>query len=358
MYNLLCGNCIQAVRRKLYRQYIAKNITTEAVRKVVENMSARLNIEDYGNIIVFVCHFTNNKDVLDTILLNAYLQFENVIPFDFAKPGTLFDEAYERIEKYLLPNSVGEETDVKEQRKQDLSRRDKLGLQDGEVDTRDNDVDEEKNKEIADIVVAIRTIDVLGQILKNYPGDIDGTDKVEIIESIDRVAMRVIGVMIETFGYFEKDLIRILADEAKEQDKSASNIQLVGRVKEMFAALLSSFAFSTVQRVARSLGSEHLLIAMEEVVENHPEWISLKLANVHVQLNCSPTPPHEQIKKYYLDLEKDKLKFAAGTLKAIVAWYLRNNRCGQATRDSLCSTLGLNKTYYLSPSSVISTQKK
>lgn len=337
--------------------YIAKNLNDSDVRSVVENMSAKLNIEDYGNIMVFVCHFTNSKEVLDNVLLNAYLQLQSVTPFDFAKPGTLLDSAYERIEKYLLPNTVGEESDVKEQRKQDLSRRDELGLQDGEIDTQEDDVIEEKNKEIADIIIAIRTIDVLGQILKNYPGDIDGTDKVEIIESIDRVAMRVVGVMIEAFGYFEEDLVKILAEEAKEQDRTVSDIQLVGKVKEMFAALLSSFAFATVQRVARALGSEHLLIAMGEVVENHPEWISLKLANVHVQLNCSPTPPYEQIKKYYNDLEKEKLRFAAGTLKAIVAWHLRNNRCGQSTRDSLCSTLGLNKAHYLSPTSIVGTQK-
>ena len=66
-------------------RYIAYHISESVVQEVVEYMSARLYNEVFGNIIIFVCHFANNSDIIDDVLINAYDTLEEYDAFDFTK---------------------------------------------------------------------------------------------------------------------------------------------------------------------------------------------------------------------------------------------------------------------------------
>jgi len=52
-------------------RYIAFNLNKPQVKTELENMSSKLYIEAYGNIIIFVCHFSCSKEVIENILYNV-----------------------------------------------------------------------------------------------------------------------------------------------------------------------------------------------------------------------------------------------------------------------------------------------
>ena len=49
-----------------------------------------------------------------------------------------------------------------------------------------------EDKMFAEFSSAQKTMEVLGQIISNYPGDIDGKSKLEIIDEIHMLGMRLI----------------------------------------------------------------------------------------------------------------------------------------------------------------------
>ena len=165
-------------------RYIAYHISESVVQEVVEYMSARLYNEVFGNIIIFVCHFANNSDIIDDVLINAYDTLEEYDTFDFTKKNPTLEEIKDAIEVFIPKTVASSDEDVLTNKETQLEKMDEVGINDGTIirseDTIDDDVSEQE-KDLTAVVAALKTIDVLGEILQNYPVGIDGTKKIEIM---------------------------------------------------------------------------------------------------------------------------------------------------------------------------------
>lgn len=333
-------------------KYIANHLNESLVEKQVTYMSEHLYNEVYGNVMIFVCHFSNSFKIIEDVLLKAYTLFDKIKPFDFNSPNTLLDEANEIIERFLIPQVVGLEEDIDQQLKQSLIVKDKNGFQDGTVnktncvEIEDKNTEDDLEFEVTDVITAIKTMEVLGQILRNYPGDIDGDDKLSIISEIHNLGMRVIQVAMDALGYFEEDIIKTMAEEVKEADQLALESEIIKAVKNMFAGLLSQLTLGMVSLIASSIASEHLVVANKEALSGK-DIISGELVIFETKFNCLNRPPFDDAIKYYKDLIDKNKDFAATILKSIVANFLRYHQCGHATRDRVCTLMSLSKNKLL-----------
>ena len=327
-------------------KYIASHFGNDAVKKQVAHMSERLYIEDYGNIIIFVCHFSNNVEMIENVLLNSYTLFDKVQPFNFRNPNDVLKLANEAVERYLTPRHVGQETDVRNRRQEKLQKLDEAGVRDGSIiiddkDNIENELEQEKN--LAELISAIKTMDVLGQILRNYPGDIDRQNKLDIIDEVHSIGMRIVTMFFDAFGFLEEDLIKLFADNIKSTKRNALDGEVILYVKQFFSLLLSGVTLAMIRRIGYSLSSEHLLPACNDAL--NPEGsISGKLVIMVIQFSYLRKPLITEAINYYKYLRKNKLDFAAAILRSLVANYLLYNECGYDTRDRLCSEFGLEKT--------------
>ncbi len=329
-------------------KFIANHLDDPFVDKQVTYMSEHLYNEVYGNVMIFVCHFSNNYKVIEDVLLKAYTLFDKVKPFDFSNPNALLDEANEMIERFLIPQAVGREEDIDHQLKESLIIKDKNGFQDGTINN--NNSDEIENDdiefEVTDVITAIKTMDVLGQILRNYPGDINGENKINIISEIHNLGMRVIQVAMDVLGYFEEDIIKSMADDVREANQLKFEGEIIKAVKNMFAGLLSQLTLGMISIIASSIASEHLVVADKEALSGKG-LISGELVILETKFNYLNKPSFEDAIKYYEGLVKKNKDFAATILKSIVANYLRYHQCGHATRDRVCNLMSLSKNKLL-----------
>ena len=94
-----------------------------------------------------------------------------------------------------------------------LEQQDERGILDGCVQEPEEISEEvtDQERKLASIASAMHTMDVLGQILKNYPGDIDGDLKIEIIDQIHQVGMKIMQLLFSTIVTYEDGLIRFFA---------------------------------------------------------------------------------------------------------------------------------------------------
>lgn len=326
-------------------RYISEHISDKTVEDKIYEMSTHLYIEAYGNIMVFVCYFANSNQIIETVLLNAYSLFENIEPFDFSKHSDFQDSINETIEKTLRPQIVGEDSDVPRQKKEALIRRDENKIGDGTAkeshDSEFSDVDESESK-IAMFSNAMKTMDVLGQIVTNYPGKIDGDMKCSIVDEIHQLGLRVITSYFDVFGYLQEGIITMLAEYARERDANAQLDEIISYVKMIFARMLSIITGGLIQRIAHLIGSEHLDIVNEETLA-HSNSISGKLILFEIAFNKLNSPHYSEAIDEYKELKKRKLLFAASILQGIVATYLKYHKCKTETRDRVCSEMGLSK---------------
>ena len=217
-------------------RYIARHLDDASVRQQVEYMSARLHIEDYGNIMIFVCHFANSIHVIESVLLNAFYLLNGVLPFDFRTPDTILVSANKAVDQYLAPKTVGLESDVRQQHQEKLEALDEAGIGDGTVAPEDSDRIEqeaEQEKNISEVIGAMKTMDVLGQIIRNYPGDISGENKIDIISEVHDLGMRVLSVAFQVFGFFDEDIVKAFAQDVKVNNEKALSSDMAQRIKDM-----------------------------------------------------------------------------------------------------------------------------
>lgn len=323
-------------------RYIAYHLQEEPVMKKVKYMSSRLYNELYGNIMIFVCHFANNIKIIETILKNAYVSLNKYDEFDFNKKHDVFSHAQSIIDQILVPKYIGNDNDVERHKEESLTRMDDAGIQDGNVSETSDAIDDEvsdKERDLASITASVKTMDVLGQILQNYPGDIDGIVKVDIIDEVHKLGMRVIEALIVTLGLVEEDLISFLIEKAKDDKKNYSHEQIAGATKGFLSMLIAGMVRGMINKVAMSMSSEYLLPAVTESFEEH-NTISEKLILQEIRYNCLRSPDVTESFKLYDELEKTNNQFALSILKSIVSHYLKYNRCDFRSRAKICSKFG------------------
>lgn len=308
-------------------RYIAYHLKQELVRKEIEHMSSRLYNEDYGNIIIFVCYFANSQEVIGEVLGNAYVTLDKYKPFVFEKSSPLFDDIQSVIET-LLPENVGSNEDVREHQSQKLKAMDEAGVLDGHIEEGQDIIDEEENME-SDLVLvtaSIKTLEVLGQILQNYPADIDGDLKVEIIAEVHNLGMRAVQAIVETMGYAEEGLVNAVIERAKESNKNYNRDEIVLVARKFVTMLISGMVSGMVQMVAGTMNSPYLLIAATEALTNE-HAISAQLVLQELKLNHLKAPNIEELEQLNSDLLRTNNKFARFVLTNSVSNYLRYNQC-------------------------------
>lgn len=318
--------------------HIAYNLQQDEVKQMVAYMSNRLHNEDYGNIIIFVCHFANSQEVIEEVLGNAYYTLDNYSPFVFEKNSPMFDEIQKNINA-LLPAVVGSNEDVADNKDIRLKKMDDVGYLDGHVEEGADTIDAEADAVEADlmaITASFKTMEVLGQILQNYPADIDGDFKVQIIEELHKLGMRSVQAIVETMGYMEESLISSIMERAAQEQKVFNRDEVAKATRYVLTMLISGMVRGMVNMVASSLNSALLLPAATEALTKE-DSISARLVIQELKLNYLKAPDYEELERFNTDLERANNKFAQFVLSRIAAHYLRYNICDYKLRNKMCA---------------------
>ena len=325
--------------------YISSHISDKAVNKQVEYMCKRLYNEAYGNIMIFVCYFSNSEDIIDQILLNSFELFDGTEPYTFGKENSVLQEAYDLIDKLASELSIESNEEAENNQDKYLQTKDTLEMQDGTVSD-DIDVKEieddysEEEAKVTSLYAALKTMSVLGQIIKCYPGSIPGKRKVEIITEIHNLGMRTANEYLNIFSWLEQDMVEYCVKRVHDIDSSISTSEIAMNVKNLYRHIMVQFVIAMVKLICVSFGSELSIQAAEKALSS---FTSGKLVLYYMKMYCGHLDTDKIIKEYkqWKDSNND---FAAITLKYLTMDYLKINRCDYRDRKRLCEVFGTDKT--------------
>jgi GTPase SAR1 family protein len=325
-------------------RYIAYNLNDPVVKEQIDYMIQRLYNEKYGNIIIFVCHFANNIDIIENILLIAYLTLEKYEIFDFNKHTDIFERAKDIMNTLLTQMIVGTENDVEVNRQKELKIKDEMGIQDGSVYEPTEITDEvaEKEQALISLSAAMRVLDVLGQIIKNYPGDIDGKVKISIIDEIHNLGMRITEAMLSAIGLIEEEFISYVMDYVKDKKHIKDEHEFIKVSQNIFSWLITNMTCVMIRKISTSLCNEALLFVVDETFSKSSS-ISQKLILMDLKYNLLKKPNITETFQLAGEFKKNKTtRLAEYVLRSIIVDYLIHNKCGHEIRAKLCSRFNLS----------------
>ena len=305
--------------------FLAKNLsrklTDQSIRDRVRHMCSRLHVPEYSNIILFLIHHSNDQFVLDSTREAASLlmQKQDSFRFETSKDNTLL-EMINRLPSTIIKPLL-EERDPEEVQRHELEYRDaaeaeereiedhlqgEAGLVNESMDTLDT---------LAQAKIAEKTINLLGQILKNYYGSLHLDTKISIGKNAIELALRELYSYIDFCSYDNfkiieilKKLIRNYEAENLPASRQKGDQEIEHRARDFVFHLCKLSAVIIIRETARSIGSNQIKPTLTKLVGEN-DSIGYRMVEIAILLDSPSEIPRKEIESMIHNLGNNVLGF-------------------------------------------------
>jgi hypothetical protein len=320
-------------------RHMRDNIEDENVQSCIAESTREIHREDSANILVFLTYLTKSKPVIRQVLDRARTLFQGIEPCNLTEHVAFLGRIQESVPRIVLPDG-----DPKKQRRALLKNRDENEGQSNEPEEEmQEDHGKANEKAELDLLLsinrAIKALQVLGQILRNFSGSLRSELKLEITRECFDLALRVLNGF---YGSLERHLDSTLIALADLFGKNLSELperQRVEVAKKFLFFVTEVMCVATLRRISYAVGSETLVRTYEDLEENHStratRFVHLSLRLDH----CQPFP-----EKRILDLLKEVKNdvFGETLLRILVAEHFYLFPRPYRMRQSICQKLRIS----------------
>lgn len=260
----------------LYFFFIAKYLSEhiEEKKTLINNILSNLHKDENAYITIFIAHHTKSNYILDELLLNAEILFEKY------KPATLstvelsfFDTHEEQIVKAVMPSyehnaNVERNNLLNHKSAVEDSRQEKQEIQNIETEVQESEL-------IRNIRLSIKTVEVMGLVIKNRSGSLDLKKLEYIFEQGLNVHLRIITSFLELIQneQSEQEMIEFLTERINDiiEKKADSKDMGIDKIKKLAKEIYWNLNFGVLHgfltKSIHSLGSNNLLNISQTVSE-------------------------------------------------------------------------------------------
>lgn len=273
-------------------RYLAANIHEQDIKDVISRMCKRLYLEENANIFMFLTHHSKDPFILNEILESSKKIFSELQPTKIKEELSFINSLIEEAPKLIL-----KDTPVDEARKRTFQERDKAELQRGSENEAlydDDSVEIEQLNLASKINFAFKTIEILGQILKNYYGSLKANLKYDLAEETYNIGLRTLASFHDFLNQNNEILIDIIQktiDKKKIVEKS--KVEKIS--KQIIFELCSLITFGFIKKISNSLGSDKLSETFKELLSNNL-FPSYQLIDVSIKLDFNKSIPIDDIR--------------------------------------------------------------
>ena len=286
---------------------LARGVNEGDVRERVRQLCERLHVDEYANIVLFLVHHSNDQFVLQTVreAANTLLQDRGSFSLD--------DLADNEVVKTLnrLPSPLRtitlEERDHEEEQKRELADKDVMEAERREMERNVPEDASLRDKTmsgldvLAQASVATKTVDLLGQILRNYYGSLRIETKLEIGKDTLELALRAMYSFVELIVTKDMEIVKAFVEMRREHEKK--NLEAAARLndqelerwaRDFVFWLAGSLVGIFIRRAAGALGWEQLKPTMEKLVAENGT-LTYRMVEMAALLNGPGAIPRKEI---------------------------------------------------------------
>jgi hypothetical protein len=243
--------------------YLRDRLSDPGIRETIERASAAVFVENNANIMLFLAHLSRDPFIIRTVLSEARKIYSE---FEPAQLEADVDFVNQSSTDYELTYVDG---DVTVSRRKLLSELDEVdrGREQTATDGEPPAAETSETEPVRRINIALKTIQILGQILKNFAGSIVGDVKTEIAEECYRLGLRSLAAIFHLMRGNEEAVVGAIFEILKREHPSTNTRALFERAKSGVYVLARIMAYGIIKRVAYALGSDRLSVTYSKVVE-------------------------------------------------------------------------------------------
>jgi GTPase SAR1 family protein len=329
--------------RFVYYYFVAKyfhlNMYREAaknkLRKQINEMAGRIHVDDFYYILLFLVYLTNDEKIIARLGDNGTSFYAEHDPCDL-------DTHVQHINNVggTLPPLSLDGTDARSNRDEYERRRDESEALQGRglTDEAGDLADQQQLDELMKLNVAFRTLQIMGSVLRNFPGALQGDVKKKLALGSYRLGLRILKFILviieENAEYFKEVVAGLVKDTYQITDPE----QLEKRTTGLMFELQASLGYGMVKKISQAVGSRHLKETYREVL-TEDNTISVRTVDTAIKLDHFTNFPATEVIELHKDMKENH--FALAILRTLVRdrFYLFTEE--RKLRQSICDQLGI-----------------
>ncbi len=278
-------------------QYLSEKLNEADVREYIDHCCKHLYVRDYANTILFLAHHTNDEFLLNKIIEALRCLFRNSSPVAFnGDTGgirSLIDDTPDLIYS-------GESPAKHRKRRSEI----KDELDDGHDGLSELEEESKELSLVAQITMLFKTIEILGQVLKNKYAKIQRPQKGALLEELFNGPLRALG---DFYRFLEKNPDALVAKIETEierngevkNEKTRKNI-----ARKIVSGIVQIMTFAFVMKAAQGANSDNLLEDVRDTITRNGT-LAFKLIDLCINLDSPKALPRNKIYQLYKESQKD-----------------------------------------------------
>lgn len=297
-------------------KFLSDHITIDETKQEIERLIKSLHKEENANILMFLTHHSKDSFLIKKLLEQAREIFNKVQPCKLEEDIKKINELGDKIPEMVFENRSIDEYRAEENRLKDVQKT--------EVDDYEFLEDNSEIDIVAQLNMAFKSIEIVGQILKNNYGKIEKTSIENLLEETILLGLRTLNVffkIIEDNSEFIVNQVNaVITEIEKTRGKKLDNPKKIEDLsRSTLFSLCNHISYSFIKKISDSLGTEYLSEIFEKVYIKQ-NYTSVKLLKVAIRLDHHRSFPDSEIKTLSKDFTKNPL--ATNVLKRLVINYL------------------------------------
>lgn len=313
-------------------RYLSLTIYDVGTREYVKHCCRHLYVRENANTVLFLAHHTGDDFVIRSIIESLDLLFDKktAVKFqrDTEKLSALIEDASELTYSGVQP---------KEHRAQVQEMKDEMdGGHDGLLEREE---DGDALSLVAELTTLFKTVEILGQALKNQYARLTRVRKIEILEKLFSGPLRALtgfyDHLQETPDYLVSEIDKFLEQRHKLEDKEERKHV----AKRIAADLIQFVSFGFIYKASASVSSESLHEDIRSTVKknNTPAFSLIELG---VLLDSAEPVPKDLILRLKEDAKKEPM--AMRLLQMLALHHVYMFKTTEMEKQWLADTLKLN----------------
>ncbi len=324
--------CYKYILYFLIAKHISDIIHKDEGKEQISELFENLHHEKNANILVFITHHTNDISFLNDSILSAMIPFEDIEPITLNKGGLYYkhikDISMEISNDIIDANRIPEEEREKQLVKHDNTTRHiekKLSHEEQQ---------DEINSTIIPFLQAFRSIDIVGQIIKNRKGSLQKQEIIELISELYFTGFRTVGYL----GTLFNDAKDILTDELKERVKdNDSREEINTKINKFFQIISMHTCLSVFTKLVFSVGIKDFKELYDEVAKQigtpAAKLVSFSINSYYNEISTN------EVSKLAKEFENNFV--ALQILKTRVQSYIYTNHVDYKKKQQLAQALNM-----------------
>lgn len=316
----------------LVAKYIADNIHSEEGQRDILDLCENIHKEQKANILIFIAHHIKNPNFIEAAELALMTALGKQKPVSLDRGDDyykLLNELCESLKKEII--SPGEKIDPEKEREKILQKRDENERHLPEEKMNPNDLP----IEIQNMNKSLRSIEVVGQIVKNRQGSLPKTEIKDLVKELYGAAFR-------TISYFgtiiESERNQVIEDVIRNKKDGVSSDEIKKKLDSFFEVTSLNFCLFVFSKIINSVGSKELRATFTQIAEEIGTPAA-KLVSFSI-ISCFSKIAIPELESIVKELKDNPV--AMSIIRARVRSYLYNNHVNYSDRQKIINTVNLN----------------